>query len=310
MTVTVIPGEVVRSASLPLVGAQGWRQVVRRFRRNRPAVAGVVFLGVLFLLCFVGARFAPDPNTLHLLEPISGPSARHWFGTDDLSRDLFSRVLHGGRVTLPIALGVAVLSTAIGTAVGTTAGHFGGRPGDALMRLVDLVLVIPLLPVALLAVSIQAFGPFRSTSGVGITLILGLLLWAPQARILGTVVSSLREQPFVEAARAAGATDARIIRRHLLPNVTGPVIVNATLAVASAILIESTLSYLGFGPPLPAASWGRMLSGSLYTMQLYPWMTIFPGLAIFLTVLSVGLVGAGLRDALDPRNALPWRKHS
>jgi peptide/nickel transport system permease protein len=309
MTVTVTPDAVVGVDAALWGGAGGWQETGRRFGRNRLAVAGIAFLVAAFLACFLGTRLAPDPNAQHLLEPISGPSARHWFGTDVLSRDLLARVLRGGRTSLPVGLGVAVLSTVVGTVVGTAAGHYGGRVGDALMRLVDLVLVIPLLPLAVVAASFHGLGPLRPTSPLGVTLILGLLLWAPLARVLGAVVSGLERQPFVEAARAAGASDARIVARHLLPNVAGVVIVNATLAVASAILVESTLSFLGFGPPPPSASWGRMLAGSVSTMQLYPWMTIFPGLAIFLTVLAVGFVGAGLRDALDPHTALPWKEH-
>lgn len=280
-----------------------WRAMTGRLRRHRSAVCGAAFLLLLGVGC-LAADLAGDPLTPRLDEAISGPSVAHPFGTDELSRDVFSRVLHGGRNTLPVALGVALLSTAIGASVGTVAGYLGSRTGEALMRVVDLALIIPPLPLAIVAASL-AVGPLRATSRPGITLVLSLLLWAPLARVLYAQVRSLREQPFVEAAQASGAGTARIITRHLLPNVGGTIIVNATLAVAGATLAESALSFLGFGAT--GSSWGRMLSESVSLMSLYPWMTVFPGLAIFLTVLSVSLVGNGLQGAFDPHAHEAWR---
>ena len=280
-----------------------WRAIAARLGRHRSAVCGAVFLLLLGAGC-LAADLAGDPFAPRLGEAISGPSVAHPFGTDELSRDVLTRVLHGGRNTLPVALGVALLSTAIGAAVGMVAGYLGGRLGDLLMRVVDLALIIPPLPLAIVAASL-AIGPFRASSRPGVTLLLSLLLWAPLARVLYAQVRSLREQPFVEAALASGAGSARIITRHLLPNVGGTIIVNATLAVAGATLAESALSFLGFGAA--GSSWGRMLSESISLMSLYPWMTIFPGLAIFLTVLSVSLIGSGLQGAFDPRAHEPWR---
>jgi peptide/nickel transport system permease protein len=277
-----------------------WRMVLRRFRRHRMAMAGTFFLALTSLACFVGARFGQDPNLQHLLEPTSGPSTGHWFGTDEISRDVFARVLHGGQISLRVALGVAVVSTAIGTAIGALAGYYGGRIDNLLMRLVDLVLTIPLLPLLIVAASIGTLGPLQLGSPLGITLILSLFIWTLIARVVRGVFLSLREKEFVEAALALGASDARIIVRHMLPNTVGPIIVNATLTVATAILLESTLSFLGFGVNPPTPTWGNMLSNSISTMELYPWLTFFPGAAIFLTVLAVNFVGDGLRDAFDP----------
>lgn len=277
-----------------------WRMVLRRFRRHRLAMAGTLFLALMSVVCFVGARFGQDPNLQHLLEPTSGPSTKHWFGTDEISRDVFARVLHGGQISLRVALGVAVVSTALGTAIGAVSGYYGGHIDNLLMRLVDLVLTIPLLPLLIVAASVGALGPLALNSPLGITLILSLFIWTLIARVVRGVFLSLREKEFVEAALALGASDARIIVRHMLPNTVGPIIVNATLTVATAILLESTLSFLGFGVNPPTPTWGNMLSSSISTMELYPWLTFFPGAAIFLTVLAVNFVGDGLRDAFDP----------
>jgi peptide/nickel transport system permease protein len=278
-----------------------WRRAGRRFLRHRVAMVAAAFLILIALACFVGASFAQSPTRQHLLEPTSGPSAAHWFGTDELSRDTFSRVLHGGQISLRVALGVALLSTVIGVVIGALAGFFGGLLDGALMRLTDLWLALPAIPFLAVAVSIGTVGPLDLGSPNGVTIILALLLWGSIARVLRGVFLSLREQDFVESARALGASNTRIIVRHILPNCVGPIIVNATLIVASAILIESTVSFLGFGVQPPTPSWGNMLSNSLSTMEQYWWLTVFPGAAIFLTVLSVNFVGDGLRDALDPK---------
>jgi peptide/nickel transport system permease protein len=277
-----------------------WRLALRRFRRHKLAMTGLAFLALMVVLCFVGAEFAQDPTEQHLLEPTSGPSADHWFGTDEISRDLFSRVLHGGRISLVVGLGVALISSVLGSAVGAVAGFYGGRLDNVLMRLVDLVLTVPALPLLVVAASIGEVGPVRLGSPLGITLILSLLFWTQIARVVRGVFLSLREKEFVEAARALGASDTRIIVRHVIPNALGPIIVNTTLAVAVAILTESALSFLGFGVQPPTPTWGNLLSNAITTMELYPWLTVFPGLAIFLTGLAISFVGDGLRDALDP----------
>jgi len=289
----------------PQDGSQ-WRAAVRRFRRHWLAMVGLGFLVFMFLACFVGAQFAQDPNYQDLLEPTSGPSSAHWFGTDELSRDVFSRVLHGGQISLKVALGVAVLSTAIGVVIGALAGFYRGWLDGLLMRFTDLWIALPALPFLAVAVSIGTvdLGPFGTLDlggPLGITLLLSLLLWGSIARVVRGATLALREREFVDAARAIGASNTRIITRHVLPNCLGPIIVNATLVVAEAILVESTLSFLGFGIQPPTPSWGNLLSDSIGTVQDWWWLTVFPGLAIFLTVLAVNFVGDGLRDAFDPR---------
>jgi peptide/nickel transport system permease protein len=286
-----------------------WRVAFRRFRRHRVAMVGLVILVVMFLACFVGVHFAQDPNLQHLDQPTSSPSAAHWFGTDELSRDSLSRVLHGGQISLKVALGVALLSTFIGVVIGALAGFYRGWIDGLLMRFTDLWIALPALPFLAVAVSIGTvdLGPFGTLDlggPLGITLLLSLLLWGSIARVVRGATLSLREREFVDAARAIGASDSRIIVRHVLPNCLGPIIVNATLVVAEAILVESTLSFLGFGIQPPTPSWGNLLSDAIGNTEDTWWLTVFPGLVIFLTVLAVNFVGDGLRDAFDPRRAV------
>jgi peptide/nickel transport system permease protein len=283
-----------------------WRAAWRRFRRHPAAIIGLCFLAFMFLACFVGVHFAQDPNEQHLLEPTSGPSSAHWFGTDALSRDMVSRVLHGGQVSLKVALGVAILSTAVGVVIGALAGFYRGWFDELLMRFTDLWIALPALPFLAVAVSIGTLdlGPLGAldlNGPLGITLLLSCLLWGSIARVVRGATLALREREFVDAARAIGASNTRIITRHVIPNCLGPIIVNASLVVAEAILVESTLSFLGYGIQPPTPTWGNLLSDSINNLQDQWWLTVFPGLAIFLTVLAVNFVGDGLRDAFDPR---------
>ena len=290
-----------------------WRAAWRRFRRHRAALIGLGFLLFMVLACFVGAHFAPNPNQIASLlskdQPPFPPSASHWFGTDVLGRDVLSRVLHGGQISLKVAFGVALLSTAIGVVIGALAGFYRGWLDSLLMRFTDLWLALPALPFLAVAVSIGTvdLGPLGSIDlggPLGITLLLSCLLWGSIARVVRGATLALREREFVDAARAIGASNTRIITRHVLPNCLGPIIVNATLVVAEAILVESTLSFLGFGIQPPTPTWGNLLSDSIDTVQDWWWLTVFPGLAIFLTVLAINFVGDGLRDAFDPRRRL------
>jgi peptide/nickel transport system permease protein len=301
---TVAGGDLAMGFEAP-AGRSQWRLAFRRFLRHRVAMVGVVALLIIVFACFVGASFAPSPTEQHLLEPQAGPSAAHWFGTDELSRDTLSRVLHGGQVSIRVGLGVAILSTIIGTLVGLLAGFYGGLRDDVFMRVTDLSIALPSLPLLALAESIGVVTILGFSldlgSPNGITILVSLLLWGSIARVVRGVTLSLREKEFVEAAGALGASNRRIIMRHILPNCVGPIIVNATLTVATAILLETTLSFLGFGIQPPAASWGNLVSGSLDSLQDHWWQTVFPGMAIFITVLAVNFVGDGLRDALDPK---------
>ncbi len=269
----------------------------RRLRRHRLALISIVVLALLAIACFGAGLFAPygrDEQNLAL--GAVGPSWQHWFGTDELGRDQLSRLLYAGQISLEIGLAVALLSTLVGTVIGAVAGYLGRATDQTLMRLTDLFLVVP--AVAVLAIALKKFGHDRFT----IIWVLAALFWMYVARVVRAQVLSIKEQDYVEAARASGASGAWIIVRHVLPNCVGPIVVNATLSVAAAIVAESTLSFLGFGIQIPATSWGRMLAdaeGTVGTSQSY--LLYFPGLAILLTVLAVNFLGDGLRDAFDPQ---------
>jgi len=272
-----------------------WQLFRRRFLRHRLAVIGLVVLVALYVLCFGAKWFAPFPKGKQdlLLGPTS-PSKEHWFGTDYLGRDEFTEVLYAGQVSLKIGLTVALISTAVGATVGSIAGYFGKWADQLLMRITDLFLVVP--QIAILAVALKYFGQKDTV----IILVLAGVFWMYMARVVRGQVLSIKEKEFVEAARAAGASNRRIILRHLLPNCIGPILVNATLAIAAAIITESTLSFLGFGIQPPDTSWGNMLSNAEGNYAINSHLLYFPGIAILLTVLCVNFFGDGLRDAFDP----------
>lgn len=278
-----------------------WSMILRRFLRHRVAVASLVFLLVLGGLAIFAEQVAPYPLNPPLTgETLAaarkGPSAEHWFGTDELGRDQVTRVLFAARVSLSIGLGVAALSTLLGSAVGAVAGYFGGWIDNILMRITDLWLVVPSL--AALAIVSKQFG----ATVPAMIVILSLFAWMSIARILRGEFLSLREKEFVEAAQASGASSARVIVRHMLPNAMSSILVSLTITVGIAILAESTLSFLGLGIQPPAVSWGNMLSQSRGTVGTpLAYLIYFPGLALFLTVLAVNFLGDGMRDALDPK---------
>lgn len=297
-----LPEEVLLAMGVEAVGAGQWQLAWRRLRRHRLAMASLVLLGFIALVVIFAGLIAPkgfaEQNlTAQLLRPGRG----HLFGTDTLGRDELSRVIYGGRISLATGFGVAVSAGLIGTIVGSIAGFYGGRIDTILMRLTDLFLSIPLLVILIIAATILG------GSVLDIVIVLSLFFWMPLARIVRGVFLSLREKEFVEAARAVGASSVRIIVRHMLPNALGPIIVNVTLAVAEAILIESVLSFLGFGIQPPTPTWGNMLAESRDLATTAPWLVWFPGLAILLTVLCVNFFGDGLRDALDPTQQIVKR---
>ncbi|TML40875.1 MAG: ABC transporter permease [Actinobacteria bacterium] len=280
-----------------------WQLFWRRFLRHRLAVVAGGTLILLYLAALFAHQIAPytlnpnlgDPKVL--LQARHGPSLHHWFGTDELGRDQFTRVLFAGRISLVVGLSVALVSTTFGTIVGGLAGYVGGLADNFLMRVTDLVLVVPALAILSIA------GKASHGSVVTIVLILSVLFWMPIARVVRGVFLSLKEKEFVEAARASGASGFRIMLRHMLPNSIGPITVNATLVVGLAIIAESTLSFLGFGIQPPTVTWGNMLAqseGSVGTPTAY--LIYFPGLAILITVLAVNYLGDGLRDAFDPQS--------
>lgn len=291
-------GELQLQPGVEPVARSQWQLFLRRFLRHRMAVISLLVLVILCAMCFGASWIAPYPkNNQDLLAKVGGPSTAHWFGNDNIGRDEFTEVLYAGQVSLKIGLSVALISTVIGVALGSLAGYFGRWTDQLVMRITDLFLVIPQL--VILAIAIKKFGQ----SDTMIALVLAALFWMYTARVVRGQVLSIREKEYVEAARAAGASNSRIIIRHILPNIIGPVMVNATLAVAAAIITESTLSFLGFGVQPPSTSWGNMLSnaeGVVGTRLAY--LLYFPGVMIFITVLAVNFLGDGLRDAFDPQS--------
>jgi len=267
----------------------------RRFARNRLAVFGLVIL-LLMILGAVGAPwvapFEPDKISYDFLEE---PSAEHVLGTDDIGRDELSRLIYASRISLTVGVCVSIITIIIGTLVGSIAGYYGGRTDAWISGGINVLLSIPMIPLAMV------LGAFLKTNLRFVVLILGLLSWTGVARIIRAEFLSLKEREFIMAARIMGTSDFRIIFRHILPNTTAQIIVAATLQVASAILAESALSYLGYGIQPPTASWGNMLQNAQRFFRTNPMLAIYPGMLISLTVISINFVGDGLRDALDPR---------
>jgi ABC-type dipeptide/oligopeptide/nickel transport system permease subunit len=273
------------------------RRALRRFLRHRAALLGLCTLGVIaFAAVIVPFLYTVDPDVTNLKIGFQAPGATHVLGTDRIGRDLLARLLNAGRVSLTVGVAAALFATMVGLIIGLIAGTLGGRVDTLLMRLTDTVLAIP----ALIAIAIV--GGIIGTGLEIVVLFIGLFSWPEAARVVRAVVLSLREQDFVLAARALGATNGRIIRKHLIFHALSPLTVTGTFTVASALLTEAALSYLGIGVKPPQASWGNMLSDAqqLFILRDFPWYWVPPGLAIFVTVLAVNLVGDGLRDALDP----------
>ena len=271
----------------------------QRFRRHRLAVVGAVLLLLLIALTlFAPPLFHLNPYTVDLRSYEKPPSVAHWLGTDAAGRDVFGRLVFGGRVSLSVGIVAVAFYIVIGVLVGTLAGYYGGLLDSLVMRLADTFMAFPRL------IIIITLAALVSPSIYNIMLIIGLLGWPPTARIVRGLLLSLRERDFVLAARVLGASDGRIMLRHLTPNVVAPVIVAATFGTAEAILLEAGLSFLGLGVRPPMASWGNMLNAaeSITILQTMPWLWLPPGLMIAVTVLSLNFLGDGLRDALDPRH--------
>jgi peptide/nickel transport system permease protein len=278
------------------VPRSNWQLFRRRFLRHKLAVVSIFVLLALIIACFGAKWLAPYPkNDQNLLASAAGPNAKHWFGTDDLGRDQLTEIMYAGQVSLLIGLAVAFIATVVGVFVGAVAGFFSGLVDQGLGRLTDLFLVLP--EIAILAVVLKALGQ----SPTWIIVVLAALGWMYVARVVRGQVLSIKEKEFVEAARASGASSRRIIIRHILPNTIGPIMVNMTLAIAAAIIAESTLSFLGFGIQPPDNSWGRMLADAESAAANFStfYRIFFPGLMILLTVLAVNFLGDGLRDAFD-----------
>ena len=283
-----------------------WGDAWRRFRRHRLAMAGAVAFLVFTAATLVGPLvYHVGINTIDFRASMVQPSAAHPFGTNDLGQDMLARVLWGGRVSIAVGLTAMAMAITVGTLVGAIAGYFGRTIDLILMRIADVFISLPQLPLLLLIIYLfrdrlsRMFGPQVGIFWL-IVVVIGGLNWMHTARLIRAGFLSVKEKEFIEAARGLGVGTARQIFRHIMPNVLSPVIVSATLSVGSSIIAESTLSFLGLGFPPDVPTWGRLLYDAQNYLQLAPHMAIFPGLLICLTVLSVNYVGDGLRDALDP----------
>ncbi len=284
-----------------------WSDAWRQFRRHRLAMAGTVVIGMLVAMTLLGPTLWHTPiDTIDFAASKASPSLTHPVGTNDLGQDLLARIIWGGRISLSVGLCATLVAITVGVVIGALAGFFGGAADSALMRLTDLFLALPVLPLLLLVVYLfrdtmrAAFGPILGVFVI-IVLVIGGLAWMPTARLVRAEFLSVKEKEFVEAARAMGAGSPAIMVKHILPNVLSPVIVAASLGVGAAIIAESTLSFLGIGFEPDVPTWGRLLSESRDFLDIAWWMAVGPGMMIFLTVLSINFIGDGLRDALDPR---------
>ncbi len=271
--------------------------LIKKALSNPLALAGFIIILLVFLLAMLAPLIAPyDPNEINVKAILLGPSMQHWMGTDGLGRDVLSRMLHGGRISLLVGLVAVGISTLIGILLGAIAGFYRGWVDICIMRLVDVMLSIPSFFLILAVIA------FLTPSIINIMIVIGLTSWMGVARLVRAEFLSLREREYVLASRTLGARDYRIIFTHLLPNSLTPIIVSAVLGVAGAVLMESGLSFLGLGVQAPQASWGNILTDGKEYIQFAWWLSLFPGLAILITVLGYNLLGEGLRDALDPRS--------
>ena len=271
-------------------------QTLHYLMKNKLAVLG----GILVLFVFILSIFAPlvapyDPSTIDIKNILVGPNLTHPLGTDDLGRDVLSRMLWGGRISLEVGFVAVGIATIIGIILGSVAGYYSGWIDSMIMRSVDIMLSIPTIFLVLAVIAIL------EPSIINIMIVIGLTSWMEPARLIRAEFISLKEREFVIAARAIGANDSRIIIKHVLPNGISPILVSATMGVGGAILIESALSFLGLGVQPPTPSWGSLLSSGKDNIEIAWWLSAFPGLAILVTVLGYNLLGEGIRDALDPR---------
>ena len=300
-----------------------WSDAWARLRRNRAAMCGLAFLGFIILLCFIVPFFPalPDPAAQSLPDKNSGPSLSHWMGTDHLGRDLFSRILHGGRISILVGIITTMVSLTIGVAVGAVAGYLGGKVDALLMRTVDVLYSLPFLIIVILFSALakgytnhftdwlvdltglnrDAIAPF--TSLIPLFVAIGALSWLNISRIVRASVQDLAGREFVEAAKSLGLPHHRILLRHIIPNAIGPIVVYATLTIPSVMLFEATLSFLGMGVQPPYSSWGILIKDGADRMLSNPLLLIFPSIFFILTLLSLNFLGDGLRDALDPKSA-------
>ena len=267
-----------------------------RFLSDWLAVAGaLIVVGLVLVAVFAPYLALHNPDTINSRDILSSPSAEHWLGTDDLGRDVFARMVYGARISLSVGFVAVGIATAIGLVLGALAGYFGGWMDEIIMRFVDIMLTLPTFFLILAVIA------FLNPSIYNIMIVIGVTSWMSVARLVRAEFLSLKERDFVNAARAIGVSDMGIIFRHILPNALAPVLVSATLGVGGAILTESSLSFLGIGVQPPTPSWGNILTQGKDYIEIAWWLSVFPGLAILITVMGYNLLGEGLRDAIDPR---------
>ena len=273
-----------------------WRDAWRRLARNRAAVTGLGILCVLGIVALATPWIAPyGYDDQDILMGATAPSGEHWFGTDQLGRDLFTRVLHGGRISLMVGLAATAVSLVVGVLYGTIAGFSGGRVDSAMMRIVDILYALPF------TIFVIILMVFVGRNIVLLFVAIGAVEWLTMARIVRGQVMSLRRKEFIEACYVLGLRRRRIILRHLIPNALGPIIVYTTLTIPNVMLLEAFLSFLGLGVQAPMSSWGVLINEGVETMEEYPWLLIFPSIALSVTLFALNFLGDGLRDALDPR---------
>lgn len=295
------------------MGPVGFRLYWYRFRQHRLALASAVLIA-LIVAAALGAPLAENASgevatRVDLFNRLAPPSADHWLGTDEAGRDVLLRLLFGGRVSLLVGLSAAIGAAFIGTAVGLIAGYYGGRLDTLLMRLTDGVISLPILPLLIVLAAIdlsklplpEAVVQSEKISLYRIIVIIGLVGWTTVARLVRGATLSVRTREYVMAAQGLGSSSGRIMVRHILPNVLSPVVVATTLSIGSIMLLEAVLSFLGLGVQPPIPSWGNMLTNAQELISTAPWLAIFPGLMIFLTVMAFNFLGDGLQDAIDPR---------
>ena len=279
----------------------------RRFRRHPGAMTGFLILSLLILAVGLAALSPFDPEKSNIIQRFQVPSWQHPMGTDALGRDLLTRLLYGGRISLTVGVLVVMITLSIGVTMGAVAGYAGGLLDNILMRITDAALTLPSLLVLILLSAIlrEVDIPFIARNSVlTIAVVIGVFSWMTFARLVRAAFLTLREMDFVTASRALGASPFQLITKHILPNTIGPIIVESTLELGYAIIEESGLSFLGFGIQPPTPSWGNLLSNAQENFIRYPWLAIFPGIMIFLTIISVNYIGDGLRDAFDPYKVL------
>jgi oligopeptide transport system permease protein len=280
-------------------GASLWSDAWRRLSQNRMAVISTVIFGLIILTCLLGPILfgQHDGAENNLANNFQKPSSEHWFGTDDLGRDLFVRTLEGGRVSLAVGFLATAVSLIIGVVYGSIAGYVGGRTDALLMRIVDILYSLPFVIFVILLMVM--FG----RNFILLFIAIGAVEWLTMARIVRAQIMALKDTEFVEAARALGYSNARIIFGHLLPNVLGPVIIYSSLTVPAVMLLEAVLSFLGLGVQPPMSSWGLLIKDGAEKIDVYPWLLIFPAIFFSATLFSLNFIGDGLRDALDPKSS-------